>query len=89
MNQQALEAAAKAGFRRFWKDANPRDDIRWNDNPAMHKHWLQLMREALTAYAEQTGEPAVNPVMFLVCSTIEEANEVAEILAGQSSDSGV
>lgn len=33
-------------------------------------------------YAEQTGEPAVNPVMFLVCSTIEEANEVAEILTG-------
>src|SRR5690606_3016870 len=33
-------------------------------------------------YAEQTGEPAVNPAMFLVCSTIEEANEVAEILTG-------
>ena len=42
---------------------------------------LKHKAAALAAYAEQTGEPTVNPVMFLVCSTIEEANEVAEILA--------
>lgn len=43
---------------------------------------LKHKAAALAAYAAHTGEPAVNPVMFLVCSTIEEANEVAEILAG-------
>jgi type III restriction enzyme len=43
---------------------------------------LRHKAAALAAYAEQTGAPVVNPVMFLVCSTIEEANEVAEILAG-------
>lgn len=43
---------------------------------------LKHKAAALAAYAAQTGEPIVNPVMFLVCSTIEEANEVAEILAG-------
>ncbi|MBL8777545.1 MAG: DEAD/DEAH box helicase family protein [Acidimicrobiales bacterium] len=43
---------------------------------------LKHKAAALAAYADQTGEPSVNPVMFLVCSTIEEANEVAEILAG-------
>lgn len=37
---------------------------------------------ALAAYAEQTGSPVVNPVMFLVCSTIEEANEATDLLAG-------
>jgi len=43
---------------------------------------LKHKAAALAAYAQQIGEPAVNPVMFLVCSTIEEADEVAEILAG-------
>lgn len=43
---------------------------------------LKHKAAALAAYAEQTGAPLVNPVMFLVCSTIEEANEVAEMLAG-------
>ena len=43
---------------------------------------LKHKADALAAYAAQTGGPAVNPVMFLVCSTIEEANEVAEILVG-------
>ena len=43
---------------------------------------LRHKAAALAAYAEQTGAPVVNPVMFLVCATIEEANEVAELLAG-------
>jgi type III restriction enzyme len=43
---------------------------------------LRHKAAALAAYADQTGAPVVNPVMFLVCSTIEEANEVADLLAG-------
>lgn len=42
---------------------------------------LRHKATALAAYAAQTGITAVNPVMFLVCSTIDEAHEVAELLA--------
>ncbi len=42
---------------------------------------LRHKATALAAYAGQTGTTAVKPVMFLVCSTIEEANEVADLLA--------
>lgn len=43
---------------------------------------LRHKATALAAYAERTGQPVINPVMFLVCSSIEEAEEVAEIMAG-------
>ncbi len=42
---------------------------------------LRHKATALAAYAAQTGTTPVNPVMFLVCSTIEEAHEVADLLA--------
>lgn len=43
---------------------------------------LRHKAAALAAWAAQTGTTAVNPVMFLVCATITEADEVAEILTG-------
>ncbi len=63
--------------------SSPRDgstDLRrqLGDGVALLRH----KGTALAAYAAQTGTTVVNPVMFLVCSTIEEANEVAEILTG-------
>lgn len=42
---------------------------------------LRHKATALAGYAVQTDTTPVNPVMFLVCSTIEEANEVADLLA--------
>jgi type III restriction enzyme len=42
---------------------------------------LRHKATALAGYAALTETTPVNPVMFLVCSTIEEADEVADLLA--------
>lgn len=42
---------------------------------------LNAKREAVERWCEHTGAVPVNPVMFIVCQTIDDANEVAEILA--------
>lgn len=41
---------------------------------------LNAKREAVTRWCEFTGAQPINPVMFIVCQTIDEAEEVAEIL---------
>jgi type III restriction enzyme len=41
---------------------------------------LNAKREAVESWCEHTGAVPVNPVMFIVCQTIDDANEVAEIL---------
>lgn len=43
---------------------------------------LDAKSEALNAYTEATGHSKVNPVLFVVCSSINEANTVRDILAG-------
>ncbi len=56
MNQQALEAAAKAGHSQSWKnEAPPWESIAHEGREA----WLRIARAALTAYAEACGERVV------------------------------
>lgn len=43
---------------------------------------LDAKAEALSAYTSTTGRSKVNPVLFVVCSSINEANTVRDILAG-------
>ena len=43
---------------------------------------LEAKTDALDAYVARTGHETVNPVMFVVCSSINEANTVRDILAG-------
>lgn len=43
---------------------------------------LDAKREAMQAYCRATRKPYCEPVMFLVTSTIDEANEYADLLAG-------
>jgi type III restriction enzyme len=44
---------------------------------------LDAKREAMQAYCRQTRKSYSEPIFFLVTSTIEEANEYVELLAGQ------
>ena len=41
---------------------------------------LKAKRDAVKRWCEHTGAKPVNPVMFIVCQSIEDANEVTEIL---------
>lgn len=41
---------------------------------------LNAKRAALETYCERTGKTPINPVMFIVCQSINDADEVAEIL---------
>jgi type III restriction enzyme len=41
---------------------------------------LAAKRDAVATYCAQTGAASVNPVMFVVCQSIDDADEVAEIL---------
>ena len=41
---------------------------------------LAAKRTAVETYCARTGEELANPVMFIVCQSIEDANEVAEVL---------
>lgn len=43
---------------------------------------LQAKASALDAYCAQTKKPAVNPIMFVVAQSIDEANEIRDVLVG-------
>ncbi|MGE9781967.1 DEAD/DEAH box helicase [Janibacter sp. G368] len=43
---------------------------------------LDAKTEAINSYAARTGRTPVNPVMFVVCGSINEANSVRDILTG-------
>lgn len=43
---------------------------------------LDAKKAALDAYCRQTRKPPVNPVMFVVASNIDEANDIKDTLAG-------
>ncbi|MGW3269451.1 DEAD/DEAH box helicase [Streptomyces sp. NPDC001056] len=45
-------------------------------------HLRRVKEETTRQWAERNGRPMVNPVLFVVCQSIEEATETAEILAG-------
>ncbi|MDP3890498.1 DEAD/DEAH box helicase [Nocardioides sp.] len=43
---------------------------------------LEAKAEALNAYTARTGNAPVNPVLFVVCGSINEANSIRDILVG-------
>lgn len=43
---------------------------------------LHVKEQTMRAYADQTARAYVQPVMFVVASSIDEANQIAEMLAG-------
>ncbi|MGX1886243.1 DEAD/DEAH box helicase [Streptomyces sp. NPDC055287] len=45
-------------------------------------HLRKVKEETTREWAERNGRPMVNPVLFVVCQSIDEATETAEILAG-------
>ncbi|QEV19945.1 DEAD/DEAH box helicase family protein [Streptomyces alboniger] len=45
-------------------------------------HLRKVKEETTRDWAERNGRPMVNPVLFVVCQSIEEATESAAILAG-------
>ncbi|WP_279614276.1 DEAD/DEAH box helicase [Streptomyces seoulensis] len=45
-------------------------------------HLRKVKEETTREWAERNGRPMVNPVLFVVCQSIEEATESASILAG-------
>lgn len=49
---------------------------------------LRVKTELAHAYADENGLPRVNPVMFVVAQTAEEAEEYGEILRSQEFDGG-
>ncbi len=47
-------------------------------------HLQSVKAAAYQTWAEGTGERAVNPVLFVVCQTVEDARDAADLLAGES-----
>jgi type III restriction enzyme len=47
-------------------------------------HLRTVKAAAYKTWAEATGERAVNPVLFVVCQTVEDAQDTANLLAGES-----
>ena len=47
-------------------------------------HLRRVKAAAYSAWAEGTGVTVVNPVLFVVCQTVEDASETASLLAGES-----
>ncbi|GAA4902594.1 hypothetical protein GCM10023237_22410 [Streptomyces coeruleoprunus] len=45
-------------------------------------HLRKVKEETTREWAENNGRPMVNPVLFVVCQSIEEATEAADTLAG-------
>ena len=45
-------------------------------------HLRKVKEETTREWAERNGRPMVNPVLFVVCQSIEEATDTASILAG-------
>ena len=47
-------------------------------------HLRRVKAAAYSTWAEGTGVAAVNPVLFVVCQTVEDARETANLLTGES-----
>jgi type III restriction enzyme len=47
-------------------------------------HLRAVKAAAYQTWGEATGERVVNPVLFVVCQTVEDAQDTANLLAGQS-----
>jgi type III restriction enzyme len=47
-------------------------------------HLRRIKAAAYSTWAQGTGVTAVHPVLFVVCQTIEDARETANLLAGES-----
>lgn len=47
-------------------------------------HLREVKAAAYRTFAEGAGKPVVNPVLFVVCQTVEDAQETANLLAGES-----
>lgn len=47
-------------------------------------HLRRVKAAAYTTWADGTGATAVNPVLFVVCQTVEDAKQTADLLAGES-----
>ena len=47
-------------------------------------HLRRIKAAAYVTWAEGTGRVPVNPVLFVVCQTVEDAKEAANLLAGES-----
>jgi type III restriction enzyme len=45
-------------------------------------HLRKVKEETTREWAERNGRPMVNPVLFVVCQSVEEATDVANTLAG-------
>ncbi|MEW1582401.1 DEAD/DEAH box helicase family protein [Streptomyces microflavus] len=45
-------------------------------------HLRKVKEETTKVWAEQNGLPVVNPVLFVVCQSIEEATDAADVLSG-------
>ncbi|MGE3813102.1 MAG: DEAD/DEAH box helicase [Candidatus Nanopelagicales bacterium] len=58
------------------KDTRTDVEIRLRDGMEL----LRAKTAAMEAYTQAEGKPVVNPVMFVVCGTITDADEVARVL---------
>lgn len=58
------------------KDTRTDVEIRLRDGMEL----LRAKTAAMDAYTQAEGKPVVNPVMFVVCGTIADADEVAKVL---------
>jgi type III restriction enzyme len=58
------------------KDASTDTETRLSDGLRL----LDAKRRAVEAWTDQTGRTAINPVMFVVCDNIDNANEVSAVL---------
>lgn len=47
-------------------------------------HLLRIKAAAYTTWAEGSGRTPVNPVLFVVCQTVQHAKEASDLLAGES-----
>jgi len=47
-------------------------------------HLRTVKAAAYRTWAEGTGEGVVNPVLFVVCQTVDDARDTADLLAGES-----
>jgi len=47
-------------------------------------HLRRVKASAYSTWAEGTGRAPVNPVLFVVCQTVEDAKDTANLLAGES-----
>lgn len=81
--QYALSEAIADGYVKIPVLVTRRDGIK--DRATQLADGLTLLdakRAAMRAYCDQTRKPYVEPIMFVVASTIEDANDYRDMLAG-------